>query len=68
MIKNQEETLQELEKETKVKVFIPFDKNAPLYKTEMVQVNGVNYQIEVGKEVEVPSTIAKVLKSAHIIY
>lgn len=33
----------------------------PEYKTERVQVNGYNYWIPVGEEVEVPDTIYEVL-------
>lgn len=66
-IPTEEQTLEMLSKEKKVRVRIRKDDNNPNYVTERVYVNGVCYQIEVGEYVDVPETIAKLLEDKGII-
>ena len=66
-ITTEEQTLDMLSKEKKVRVRIRKDDNNPNYVTERVYVNGVCYQIEVGEYVDVPETIAKMLEDKGII-
>lgn len=66
-IPTEEQTLEMLSKEKKVRVRIRKDDNNPNYVTERVYVNGVCYQIEVGEYVDVPETIAKMLEDKGII-
>lgn len=66
-IPSEEQTLEALEKEPKVEIKIKPETNNPNYKTERVIVNGVTYQIEVGKNVAVPKTIADVLERKGLI-
>lgn len=66
-IPTEEQTLEMLSKEKKVRVRIRKDDNNPNYVTERVYVNGVCYQIEVGEYVDVPETIAKLLEEKGII-
>ena len=64
-IPTEEETLEMLSKEPKVR--IRKDDNNPNYVTERVYVNGVCYQIEVGEYADVPETVAKLLEEKGII-
>ena len=66
-IPDEEQTLEMLDKEAKVKIRITADKNNPNYVTERVFVNGVCYQIPVGEYVDVPQTIADLLIKKGII-
>ncbi len=66
-IPTEEETLEMLGKEPKVTINIKPEKNNPNYVTERVIVNGVTYQIEVGKDVEVPKTVFDALRKKGII-
>lgn len=65
-IPSEEETLRELSAERKISCRINSMKN-PNYKTERVYVNGVCYQIEVDKTVEVPETVYNLLVKKGII-
>lgn len=66
-IPNEEQTLEMLNKEPKVRVRITGDKNNPNYVTERVYVNGACIQIPVGEYVDVPETVAKMLEEKGII-
>jgi len=65
-IPSEEETLKALDQEKKFTCRINSNKN-PNYKTERVYVNGVCYQIEVDKTVEVPETVYNLLVRKGII-
>ena len=66
-IPNSEQTQKMLNREEKVNIRIPTDKNNPKYVTERVYVNGLCIQIPVGENVEVPKTIANLLEKKGII-
>ena len=61
MIKNAGEGLK---KQKKVKIVIPVDNMNPEDKYVPVGINGYNFQIERGKEVEVPVEVARILTRA----
>ena len=62
-----EETIAKLDKEKKVSIRIRKDENNPLYETERVYVNGACIQIPVGEDVQVPATVAQLLRDRGII-
>lgn len=53
-----------LKKQKKVKIVIPIDNMNPEDKYVPVGINGYNFQIERGKEVEVPVEVARILTRA----
>lgn len=59
-------TKEQLDAQPKVKIRIPPAKKGDL-PYEVVGINGYNYQILKGKEVEVPETVYRILQEANII-
>lgn len=62
----------------KVKIFLPIEERKKIeaakengkkvdWPFETVQINGHTYQIQLGKEVEVPQTVAEILEEAGLI-
>lgn len=62
------------QKKVKVKLYLPAEERRKLeankklpWPFETVQINGHTFQIQRGKEVEVPEAVAKVLSRANLI-
>lgn len=66
-ILNEQETLDLLAKERKVRININNKSDDEHYHTERVNVNGVTYQVPVGEDVEVPETIWNLLRKKGVI-
>ena len=66
-ILSEQETLDLLSKERKIRININNKGDDENYRTERVNVNGVVYQIEVGVDVDVPETIYTLLRNKGVI-
>lgn len=58
-------TKEALEKEEKVKIFIPYDELNPDLNIAEVDLNGYKYQIPRGEEYEVPKSIYEIWKESY---
>ena len=67
MVLNEQQTKEQLRNERQVNVRIREDKQNANYKFERVFVNGVEYDVEVGRDVLVPETIYNMLVRKGVI-